>query len=542
MLIKHSSRFILLAMLILFTFACNNETGEKKTDQADTSAVETKTAPVEAPALKTTVAVSGGIIEGVNLEGVFAYKGIPFAAPPVGDLRWKSPQSVVPWEGIKKTDKFAPGPMQDTAFGAMLGGPQEISEDCLYLNVWTGAKKIDEKRPVMVWIYGGGFGIGMTSSPAYDGANLAKKGVVLVSVAYRLGPMGFLAHPELGAEANGGSGTYGIQDQIAGLKWIKENIANFGGDPGNVTIFGESAGGFSVFMLTASPMAKGLFHRAISESGGGLGPARMTLAQAEELGKKYLSDIGAENIAAARALSAEEIQKNTKGMGNFWPVPDGITIPTNMYEIYETGAFNDTHVLIGSNSNEGGLFVNQPLNSESFKAMVKGQYAAAAEEILKAYPHATDAEATQSAKDLMRESTFAWPTWAWAKLHSRKSGNRAYLYYFDHRTEGIPGGANHAAEIPYVFSNLGGPGPMNSKPATPADIALSELIGAYWVNFAKTGNPNGEGLSNWPAFNENDQMVMYIDGETGAKKHPDLDKIMAFDVYFTKLREETDKK
>ncbi|NLA74695.1 MAG: carboxylesterase family protein [Deltaproteobacteria bacterium] len=528
-MIKYSSRFLLLFALILFLSACSSETEEKIAG-----------APaVDAPALTSTVNVTGGIIEGVSLDGIFSYKGIPFAAPPVAENRWRSPQPVIPWEGIKKADKFAPGPMQDTAFGAMLGGPQEISEDCLYLNVWTGAKNRDEKLPVMVWIYGGGFGIGMTSSPAYDGTNLAKKGVVLVSVAYRVGPMGFLAHPELTAEGGGGSGAYGIQDQIAGLKWVKDNISNFGGDPANVTIFGESAGGFSVFMLTASPMAKGLFHRAISESGGGLGPARMTLAQAEELGKKYLSDLGAVNIATARALSADEIQKNTEGMGSFWPVPDGITIPMNMYEIYETGAFNDTPVLIGSNSNEGGLFINQPLNSESFKAMVKEQYAAAAEDILKAYPHATDEEATQSAKDLMRESAFAWPTWAWAKLHAGKSANNAYLYYFDHRTEGIPGGANHAAEIPYVFANLGGPGPMNSKPATPADNALSELMGSYWINFAKTGDPNEEGLPVWPAFNENEQLVMYIDGETGARKHPDLDKIMAFDLYFTRLREET---
>jgi para-nitrobenzyl esterase len=538
---KHSVRFILLTIL-LFTFACSNEPQQAKTDIVDSSAQEVKPEIKEAPAVTATVAVTGGTIEGIELDGIFSYKGIPFAAPPVGENRWKSPQPVVPWEGIKKTDKFAPGPMQDTAFGAMLGGPQEISEDCLYLNVWSGAKKIDEKRPVMVWIYGGGFGIGMTSSPAYDGANLAKKGVVLVSVAYRVGPMGFLAHPELSAEGGGGSGTYGIQDQIAGLKWVRDNIANFGGDPANVTIFGESAGGFSVFMLTASPAAKGLFHRAISESGGGLGPARMTIKEAEEFGQKYLKDLGADTIAAARAIKAEDIQKNTKGMGNFWPVPDGVTIPTNMYEIYETGSFNDTPVLIGSNSNEGGLFVTQPLKMKDFKKMVKGQYAPAAEEIIKAYPHATDEEATQSAKDLMRESTFAWPTWAWAKLHSRKSANKAYMYYFDHRVEGVPGGANHAAEIPYVFGNLGGPGPMNSKPASPADIALSERMGAFWINFARTGDPNGEGLPNWPAYNENEQMVMYIDGETIAKKHPDLDKIMAFDVYFTKLREKMSSK
>ena len=424
MLFKHTSRLIAVLALILCAIAC------------------------DVTSLTTTVEVTGGTIEGVKEDGIFSYKGIPFAAPPVGDLRWKSPQPVVPWQGVRKVDAFAPGPMQDTAFGAILGGPQEISEDCLYLNVWTGAKKIDEKRPVMVWIYGGGFGIGMTSTPAYDGTRLAKKGIVLVSMAYRVGPMGFLAHSELSEESGQGSGAYGIQDQIAGLGWVKKNIAKFGGDPSNVTIFGESAGGYSVSMLTASPMAKGLFHRAISESGGSMAPPRMTLQQAEEQGKAYLSNLGADTIAAARALSAEEIQKNIKGMGDFWPAPDGVTVVENQYELFESGAFNDTPILVGTNSNEGGLFVTQPITGEGFEKMVRSQYAAGAEAILKAYPHATDAEALQSAKDIFRDSIFAWPTWAWATLQSRNGNNKAFVYYFDHRTPGSHDGANHAAEIP----------------------------------------------------------------------------------------------
>ncbi len=532
MFIKYTSRFLLLMILVIFPLACD------KPPQKETTAVEEVK---DAPSLAATVAVTGGTIEGVEQDGIFIYRGIPFAAPPVGDLRWKSPQPVIPWEGVKKTDKFAPGPMQDTAFGAALGGPQEISEDCLYLNVWTGAKKTNEKRPVMVWIYGGGFGIGMTSSPAYDGANLAKKGVVLVSVTYRVGPMGFLAHPELSAESGHGSGTYGIQDQIAGLKWVKDNIANFGGDPSNVTIFGESAGGFSVCMLTASPMAKGLFHRAISESDGGLGPARMNLEQAEEMGKKYLENLGANTIAEARALSAEEIQKDTKGMGNFWPVADGETIPENMYGVFRNGSFNDTPILVGSNSNEGGLFINQELDSEGFIKMVRERYAPAAEEILKVYPHTAEEEATRSAKDLMRESTFAWPTWAWAVMHTRNSANKAYVYYFDHRAPGVPGGANHADEIPYVFGNLDSPGPMGNRPVTEEDRVLNGLVSSYWINFAKTGDPNGEGLPLWPVFNEKENQVMYIDGDTGARIHPDLDKIMAFDAYFAKIRESREK-
>jgi para-nitrobenzyl esterase len=513
MMRKHSWNLIAALILILCLTACNSP------------------APVS-----STVAVTGGTVQGVVQDGIFSFKGVPFAAPPVGALRWKSPQPVVPWSGVKKADKFAPGPMQDTAFGAMLGGPQEISEDCLYLNVWTGAKTVNEKRPVMVWIYGGGFGIGMTSSPAYNGTNLAKKGVVLVSVAYRVGPMGFLAHPELSAESGKGSGAYGIQDQIAGLKWVKENIAKFGGDPANVTIFGESAGGISVAMLAGSPMAAGLVQRASSESGGYMSPPRMTLAEAEERGKAYLATLGARDIGAARALSAEEIQKNTKGMGTFWPVPDGATLVEDQYARYLAGQFNDTPILVGTNSNEGGLFVTQPITSDGFEKMIRSQYAAGADALLSAYPHATDAEASQAARDVMRDSIFAWPTWAWATLQSRNGKNKAFVYYFDHRTAASPGGANHADEIRYVFGTLDTPG-ITGGSLGPEDKALSERIQSYWINFARNGDPNGQGLSEWPAFEEKDQQVMYFDGESGARKHPNLEKIMAFDAYFGKVRE-----
>ena len=482
----------------------------------------------------TTAKVAGGTVEGVVKDGISSFKGVPFAAPPVGDLRWRSPQPVKPWQGVRKANEFGPGPMQDTSFGAMMGGPQKISEDCLYLNVWTGAKKAGEKRPVMVWIYGGGFGIGMTSTPTYDGTNLAKKGVVLVSVTYRVGPLGFLAHPELSKESGKGSGAYGIQDQIAGLKWVKANIAKFGGDPKNVTIFGESAGGISVSMLTASPMAKGLFHRAISESGGSMTPPRESLKAAEEQGKAYLSKLGANDIKAARALSAETIQKETKGMGSFWPVPDGETIVENQYGLFEAGKFNDTPILIGTNSDEGGLFVTQKTTSAAFEKMVRSQFGAGADAILKAYPHATDAEATRSNKEIFRESTFAWPTWAWAKLQSRNGKNKAFVYYFDHRTPASPEGANHAAEISYVFGNLGGMGGSNG----PEDKALSELISSYWVNFATKGDPNGPGLPAWPTFDEKEQKTMFFDKTPGARPHPNLDKIKAFDAYYAKLREE----
>ena len=224
-------------------------------------------------------------------------------------------------------------------------------------------------------------------------------------------------------------------------------------------------------------------------------------------------------------------------MGNFRPAPDGTTLPKNMYEVFNSGSFNDTPILVGTNSYEGGLFINQKLNNVTFEAMVKTLYAHAADKILKAYPHATEEEASKSAKDIMREASFAWPTWIWAKMETRNGKNKAYVYYFDHRVEGIPGGANHAAEIPYVFGNLSSPGPMNSRPITDEDKALHKLISSYRINFAKTGDPNGEGLPEWPAFDEKENLVMYIDGETGARIHPDLDKIMAFDAYFAKIRE-----
>jgi para-nitrobenzyl esterase len=488
----------------------------------------------------STAKVTGGTVQGVVKDGIAAFKGVPFAAPPVGELRWKSPQPVKPWQGVKKTDEFAPGPMQDTEFGAVLGGSQKISEDCLYLNVWTGAKNAGEKRPVMVWIYGGGFGIGMTSTPTYDGTNLAKKGVILVSVAYRVGPMGFLAHPDLSKESGKGSGCYGIQDQIAGLRWVKQNIAKFGGDPSRVTIFGESAGGMSVGMIVSSPMAKGLFQRAISESGGAMTPP-LPLKSAEDQGKAYLKQIGANDIKAARALSAEAIQKETKGMGTFRPAADGETIVDNQYDLFKAGIFNDTPILIGTNSDEGALFImmaaQKTYTSEAFDKQVRSTYGSSADAILKAYPHATEAEATKAFKDTMRDSIFGWPSWTWATLHSRVSKNKAFTYYFDHRTSTSPDGANHGAEISYVFGNLGGTSAFAS-PNGPEDKALSELISSYWINFAGKGDPNGPGLPAWPAFNEKEQKAMFFDKKSSARPYPNLEKLRAWDAYFAKNREE----
>jgi para-nitrobenzyl esterase len=424
----------------------------------------------------------------------------------------------------------------------MLGGSTDVSEDCLYLNVWTPAKSAEERLPVMVWIYGGAFVMGSTSIPVYDGTRLAEKGVVVVSVAYRVGPLGFLAHPELSRESTRGSGNYGLLDQIAGLKWVKENITAFGGDSTRVTIFGESAGGISVSMLAASPKARGLFQRAISQSGGSFAPPKSTgeggqmvppLKVAEAAGERYLATIGAKDIAAARAMPAADLLKG----GGFWPVFDGDVLLGDQYELYQAGEFNDTPILIGTNSDEGAMFVRPGVTPESFVARIRSEFGDRADLILAAYPHGTAAETFKASRDLLRDSIFAWHTWAWAKLQSAKGTGHAYVYYFDHRTPQSPDGASHAAELGYVFRSLGRPG----RPARTEDVALSELMSAYWINFARTGDPNGKGLPEWPHFTAESQRVLYLDGNPGPRPIPNRKQLEALDAYFAWRRQQAKK-
>ena len=495
--------------------------------------------------------VTGGEVQGVVAGTVASFKGIPFASPPLGDLRWKAPQPVKPWTGARKADAFAPGCMQDPVLASAFGAPTNFSEDCLYLNVWTSAKNGDAKLPVMVWIYGGGFALGATNVQLYDGTKFAQKGVVLVSVAYRVGPFGFLAHPELTRESGKGSGAYGLQDMIAGLRWVKENIAKFGGDPSRVTIFGESAGGIAVSMLAASPRANGLFHRVISESGGSFAPLRLaneggqnvpTLQMAESDGKKFLADLGAGDIKAGRALSAEQIQKKSAGggLGRFWPVADGEVLIGDQYELYQAGRFNDTPVLIGTNSDEGALFVRSAVTPAAFEKQIREGYGAQADTILNAYPHSTDKEAFKSTKDIFRETAFAWHTWAWARLQSQKGKGGAYLYYFDRRTPKTPDGSNHGEEISFVFGN---PAPaILAGPSQPGDEKLSELMSTYWINFARSGDPNGAGLPAWPAFSEEDQKAMFFDDSSSARAVPNIDKLMVLDRYYAWRREQAKEK
>ena len=487
-----------------------------------------------------TAKVSGGEIQGVVKDGITSFKGIPYAAPPIGDLRWKAPQPVVPWAGVRRADKFGPAPMQPPLLATLMGAP--ASEDCLYLNVWTGAKDPSERRPVMVWIYGGAFMLGATSDPTYDGTNFAKKGVVLVSIGYRVGPFGFLAHPELTAESGKGSGCYGIQDQIAGLKWVKENIAQFGGDPSRVTIFGESAGGESVSILTASPLARGLFHRAISESGGIMSPIKPaadkpgglvpSLQFAEAQGKKFFADLGVADLRAARKLAASDIQKVK--LEPCWPVADGETIVGDPYIRYQRGDFNDTPILVGTNSDDGGMFAPLLPSPEKFEKLVRATLGRGAELVLGVYPHSTQVEAARSNRDVIRESIFAWPTWAWARLQSEKGTGKAYLYYFDYGPA-QPGNVGHAADLPYVFGNFTG---WFNPGETPANRAMSNTLMSYWINFATTGDPNGPGLPQWPAFDTTASSTMIFRAKPEIKKTPNLEKIEAFDAYWAGIREQ----
>ena len=460
-----------------------------------------------------TVKVEGGWIKGTVTEEMSVYKGVPFAAPPVGDLRWKAPQPVVPWEGVLETTDYAAGPMQ--------GGnnPYGYSEDCLYLNIWSPAKSPREKLPVLVWIYGGGFAGGCTADPVFEGTELAREGVILVTTAYRVGKLGFLAHPELSAEdPNGVSGNYGIQDQIAALKWIKKNISKFGGNPRKVTIFGESAGGISVSMLCASPLAKGLFRGAISESGGSFGPTRFvtypgenmkTLADAEQDGLAIMEGLGVSSIEDMRALPAEKFVERGLAAGGGWPIVDGYVIPDDQYWMYENCNFNNVDILVGYNSDEGASFARSR-DAESHIKGIQDRFGPYADSLLQAYPVDGD-KVGKTARDLMRDVAFGWHTWSWCRLQTERGGSNVYLYYFDQHPkypEDSPqyGFASpHGQEVRYVFQHLDGD-------FKPDDEELSKIMGKYWTNFAKYGDPNGPGIPEWPKFENDSSKVMYLTG------------------------------
>lgn len=496
-------------------------------------------------ATPTTVKVEQGLLEGTVEDGLTVYRGIPFAAPPVGDLRWRPPLPAANWDGVRRADAFAPQCVQ-RSFGPPPSGqqPPAMSEDCLYLNVWTPAKAASDRIPVLVWIYGGGFNGGATSVPTYSGEKLAQKGVVLVSIAYRVGPIGFLAHPQLTAESpQHASGNYGLLDVIAALQWIQKNIDAFGGDSNKVTIFGESAGGIAVSMLCASPLAKGLFQGAISQSGGSFGPASVggapgenmrVLADAEHGGEELARNVGAASITDLRKLPADIILASAPGRrGMAWPIIDGWVIPDDQYKLYEARRFNDTPILVGYNSDEGASF-SPPHTPQEYSENVHKRFGDFADRLLKAYP-AGETTVPKTARDLMRDAAFGWHTWTWARLQSRLGKSKVFYYYFDQHPE-YPAdspqaghGAPHGRDVAYVFEHF--TGDDGQKPTT-ADNTISEAMATYWTNFAKYGDPNGKGVAKWPAFSEQHPVLMYLSQTPHTGPVPSEEGLKVLDSYF----------
>jgi para-nitrobenzyl esterase len=502
--------FFLMVSFCLMIYACSSQ---KKND------------------LTPKVTIADGVLQGIkdSTTGVYAFLGIPFAKPPIGELRWKAPQLVDHWKGVRKADHFGPRPMQPAVFSDMHFRSDSMSEDCLYLNVWTPTTGDAKSLPVLVYFYGGGFMAGSSDEPRYDGASLAKKGMVVVTANYRLNVFGFLALPELSAEAPyKASGNYGLLDQNAALKWVHQNIAAFGGDPNKVTIGGESAGSISVSEQMASPLSKGLIAGAIGESGAAFNPtmAPVSLSDAEKAGVTFARQIGHASLKELRALPAQQLlDLYVKSKYFNFPVCiDGYFLPKPMSAIYESKEQAQVPLLVGWNSAEMpavALMGGKSFTPQNFTAQVKAAFPQHYNEVLKAFPHANATEVERSATDLASDRFIVYSTWKWFNLQRNNSTQKVYRYLFDNARPPLrhsissagqaggavkqptpqppmpqPIGAAHSQEIEYCLGNLY---------LTPwyawrkQDYAVSDTMENYFANFIKTGNPNGKDLPEWPA-------------------------------------------
>ena len=460
------------------------------------------------------VKVTGGEVVGVQADTLKTYLGIPYAAPPVGELRWRAPQAVVPWKGVKEARSFAPACAQSAPWVTM---PK--SEDCLYLNIWAPEKA--SKLPVIVWFHGGGYYGGTAAQPGFNGANLAKHGAIVVTLNYRLGILGFFAHPELSAESpDRASGNQGILDQIAALRWVKNNIAAFGGDPARVTIVGESAGGESVAIMVASPLAKGLFQRAIGESGNDAMP--LDTSENSQFDRKSAEAEGwavAPHVADLRAMSVDALRQRAWSPRT---LVDGHVLHEDLTTTYRNHRQNDVPLLVGWNAEEGKDLASEILGSRDFTAanhralVAKLVGHAPSDALLAAYPGTTDTQAKAS----IIQATNDWWGWRmghWAGLQARYGRSGPYVYFFAHQPAepstpcGYGCGAGHGAEIPYVFDNL------DDRSWTPADRQLATRLADTWVNFARTGSPNGKGLPAWPRYDGSTASVLRIGDAAHAK-------------------------
>jgi para-nitrobenzyl esterase len=471
------------------------------------------------------VRTANGVLEGVvSPDGkVRTFKGIPYAAPPVGALRWKAPQPAPSWTGVRKAVDYPPRAMQGRIYDDMVFNDNGPSEDCLYLNLWMPESPAPAKLPVMVWIHGGGFMAGSSSEPRQDAGNLSKKGVMVVSLNYRMGVFGFFAHPELTKESgHNASGNYGLLDQVAALQWVKQNIAVFGGDPDNVTIFGESAGSESVCALMASPLAQGLFCRAIGESGAFFDRSRPLASRqtGETSGVEFAeSSLGTASIEALRALPAQTILAASllRSQKRFRPIVDGYFLPADCPVVYAAGQQSHVPLLAGWNRDEGyfeSFFGYDEPNVGNYLARVRARFGGKAEDFLKLYPAATDAQARRSAQDFAGDLDSVFGIWKWLELHLKTGGSPVFRYEFDQTLplsseakSGSEPQARHASEIEFVFQVLS----SKNLPWRPEDYQVSELMASYWTNFAKTGNPNGPGLPHWPEYASRDAYpVMHL--------------------------------
>lgn len=487
-----------------------------------------------------TVTAPAGALRGMRSSdgAASAWLGVPYAAAPVGTLRWRAPQPAPRWRGVREATQFGARCMQAPVFSDMIFR-DSLSEDCLFLNVWAPSRRSAARLPVMVWIHGGGFMAGSASEPRQDGTQLTKEGVIVVGINYRLGVFGFMSHAVLSAESgHRASGNYGLMDQVAALQWVKRNIAAFGGDPNNVTIFGESAGSFAVSALMAMPSARGLFQKAIGESGAFMGAtlAAAELPAAEKAGSDFLSTAGVSSMEALRALPAAEILKvvSRPGGRGFSAVIDGYVLPRNVRSIYADGQQHHVPLMAGWNADEmrsATTLAPAAPTAEGFASRVKAQFGPNADSVLAVYPTRTPDETLESAASFTSDMFISASTWAWLELHRQTGRSRVFRYRFDRRIPIAPGqtangkpvtaadvGARHAGEIEYVF------GTLESVPGVTweaADHALSALMRKYWTNFARSGNPAGAGVPAWPAYMAaTGNQVMFLNVESKADSDP----------------------
>ncbi len=475
------------------------------------------------------VRTASGVVEGKREDTVRAFLGIPYAAPPVGDRRWQPPAPVAPWDGVRPATAFGSRPMQPVIFHDMIFRDPGCSEDCLTLNIWTPAEKAEARLPVMVWIFGGGFIAGGTSEQRQDGARLAKQGVVVVSMNYRLGVFGFFVHPELAAESpHHAAGNYGLMDQLAAIRWVHDNIAAFGGDPKNVTIFGESAGSFSVSAQMASPLAHGLFQKAIGESGAAFyssGLAQESLATRAAADAEYVGkQTGVHTLAELRAMPAQAlmdaVMKTDEQRYRFSLDVDGYFLPEPVADLFAAGKQNDVPLLAGWNHDEGGVSLPPGTPAiESMKKTAQETFGDDADEFLRLYPSTTEEQAARSGADFAGDRFIALSTWAWLEAQTKTGKQPVFRYHFDRAPPtnfyGQPSGAYHSADILYVFDSF------DAQPQvawTPTDREVSRVVQGYWTNFARTGNPNGPNLPTWPTYGPRDGWpVMHLNAPPEAR-------------------------